>query len=123
MYGVDLKIPPVECAVPVVVIDFAFSLWVFGPLDRECDAACRTKLLARVLLVCRERGSLIALRFVSIHRFRPASNHQRRLEAHAHRRSPVNCVLRMYLYCFVNAKYPGRECKDTEEKPETLGHA
>ena len=61
MYGVDLKVPPVERAIPVVVIDLAFPLWVFGSLDGQRYLACRTELLAGVLLVRRKRGALIAL--------------------------------------------------------------
>jgi hypothetical protein len=52
--GVDLEIPPIQSSVGVVVIDFALSLRIFGPLNRKRDAAIGTEFPASVFLPCRQ---------------------------------------------------------------------
>jgi len=54
VHRVDLEVTPIERAVGVVVIDLAGAAWVFGTLNRQCDAACRPEFVTSVLLVRRQ---------------------------------------------------------------------
>ncbi len=56
---IDLEVAPIERAVGIVVISFAFALRIFCALNGERYPACRSELLAGVLLVSRQRVMLV----------------------------------------------------------------
>ncbi len=66
VHGVDLKVAPVEGAIRVVVVDFAFAFRILGALDSKSNAAIGAELLACILLVGSERVALVLLRLIRV---------------------------------------------------------
>src|ERR1035438_5119748 len=84
VHGVDLEVAPIERSVGVVMKDLALAAGIFGTLNCQCDPACRSELVASVLLVRRQAAAeLIGLRFDRIFRGDSWCNDQRPLESQA----------------------------------------
>lgn len=90
---VDLKISPVERPVRVVVVNLALALRVFSALNRERDAAGRTKLGTGVLLISVEGMPLVPLGFRRIYRSGSFGSNYRPLKSESDRRLQAKRVL------------------------------
>ena len=98
VYGVDLKVAPIERAIRVVVIGFAFALRIFGALDRKRNAAVGAELLACVLLVDGERVALVLLRLERVFGASAQADYNRGLKVKPQRRLQAERVPRVNGY-------------------------
>src|SRR5260370_231974 len=87
MHRIDLEVAPIERPIRIVVVDLARASWILGALDREGQAACRTKLVARVLLVGRQAmAELVGLSLRRVVARTLGGNYQRPLKVDPHGR-------------------------------------
>ena len=94
VHRIDLEVAPIECAIGIVMVDFARAARVFGALNGQRDAAYRPEFVAGVLLICGQSAAgLIALGLARFLRRNSWGNYQRPLEADAQRRLQRDGVL------------------------------
>src|SRR5262245_12530707 len=94
VYGVDLKVAPIEAAVGVVVIDLAGTAWILGALDCQSDSAIRPEFVTCVLLIRGQApAELVGSNRIRIRGFGSRRDHHGRLEPAASRRSECSRVL------------------------------